>query len=885
MISSWKKRWLCCVILMSSLWLSGCQLVLLDSEMTFPHSNAQSNATAGDATPSVQLELQSVTAGESPTAVEIFDEISPAVAFVETASGTGSGVFIEHGYLLSNAHVVWPYDQVRVVFPDGTEHVDVPVHSWDLVADLALIGPIESDVAPVHLVDGTGLDIGTDIYLIGYPAELEDFPTPSITNGILSRLRTWEAIDYDFFQVDATTVGGQSGGILVTQQGDVIGISTFYFNGFGLASSVADALPRLNDMLAGNADFALETRPFGGGEGSLTYVEVLDGLSASKMYILDAALDEEVEITANGIGKPGIYVQTISGAEVDFAPPEAEGDPVEVSFTVESEQPHVVLIFQPSENENEFELTSSHPLVPYLDLDDNQAVSVGAKVIGSIDTTNDEDTYEVELNAGDVIKLTVDSIAVDPAILVEFRSDNLYQIAYDDDSAGGVFGHNAELIYEAPEDETYEFIVSGAGYGETGGYILTIEEGGRSDELTELEVDEALLSTGYGPMLWYESETYDYAFLRPLDWQESRNKCGAPQAVVCYVSEIGNLLILEEDLRVLPKRDRTREGYIEVLTDVFEGTPSLEIIGSEETTTLQKYPADRFSLEVPANRVLSERLVFVDEEELVAINIGFFTQEHLFAHTSTMADFIFDSFRYWDTDEREEVAVYHLDEASRLADLEQYEDAKDALNKAIEIDPELEPAYRRRASIHLLDQDFENALADMDQAVDLMPERTNTLSGRAMVYYHFNEPDNAIVDIDAAIALDPKDPSFHNLRSLINAFRGEYEMALADIDMFQELSNGELLPNAQDSRGFIYIRMGEFEKAKEDFDAIYEQDLRFPYALLGGGIAYFNLGLVDEGVELLEEAMDEFEEDDLDDPEPQLRELLKMANEILGAEK
>lgn len=77
--------------------------------------------------------------------------------------------------------------------------------------------------------------------------------------------------------------------------------------------------------------------------------------------------------------------------------------------------------------------------------------------------------------------------------------------------------------------------------------------------------------------------------------------------------------------------------------------------------------------------------------------------------------------------------------------------------------------------------------------------------------------------------------------------------------------------------------MGEFEKAKNDFDAIYDQDLRFPYALLGGGIAYAKLGLMDEGVALIEEAMDKFEEDDLETPEPQLKSLLEMAEEIQSA--
>src|SRR5687767_15029955 len=52
-----------------------------------------------------------VTATATPAPLsppEVFERVSPSVAFVETPSGTGSGLLLEGGYLLTNAHVVWP---------------------------------------------------------------------------------------------------------------------------------------------------------------------------------------------------------------------------------------------------------------------------------------------------------------------------------------------------------------------------------------------------------------------------------------------------------------------------------------------------------------------------------------------------------------------------------------------------------------------------------------------------------------------------------------------------------------------------------------------------------------------------------------------------------
>ncbi|MEZ4643305.1 MAG: hypothetical protein R3E31_11335 [Chloroflexota bacterium] len=88
-----------------------------------------------------------------------FRLIAPAVAFLETPGGTGSGLLIEGNYILTNAHVVWPFNEVRVVFSNGAEYLDVPVNNIDLMADLAIVGPLEVDIEPLDLVDGEALII------------------------------------------------------------------------------------------------------------------------------------------------------------------------------------------------------------------------------------------------------------------------------------------------------------------------------------------------------------------------------------------------------------------------------------------------------------------------------------------------------------------------------------------------------------------------------------------------------------------------------------------------------------------------------------------------------------------------------------------------------
>src|SRR5262245_40346941 len=49
---------------------------------------------------------------------QIYAQVAPAIAYVDSPAAHGSGVLIGGGYVITNVHVVWPFARVRVVFPD-----------------------------------------------------------------------------------------------------------------------------------------------------------------------------------------------------------------------------------------------------------------------------------------------------------------------------------------------------------------------------------------------------------------------------------------------------------------------------------------------------------------------------------------------------------------------------------------------------------------------------------------------------------------------------------------------------------------------------------------------------------------------------------------------
>ena len=141
---------------------------------------------------------------EISLASQIFANVSPSIAFIDTETGTGSGVLIEGGWIVTNSHVVWPYTSVRVVFPNGAEYRNLPVRYYDHLADLALLGPVSTPTQYATMLDGEALPIGSPVYLIGYPGEYEGFPQPTMTEGIHSRLRQWDPGPFTFYQSDST---------------------------------------------------------------------------------------------------------------------------------------------------------------------------------------------------------------------------------------------------------------------------------------------------------------------------------------------------------------------------------------------------------------------------------------------------------------------------------------------------------------------------------------------------------------------------------------------------------------------------------------------------------------------------------------------------------
>jgi len=409
------------------------------------------------------------------TAEEIFDRISPSVVFVRTPAKKGSGVLIEGGYVITNAHVVWPFNQVRVLIPGGSEYFEVPVLSLDLLGDLAVIGPIETDVEPLALVDGEDLPIGSSVFLIGYPAESEEFPQPTITSGILSRIREWKAIEITYLQTDAAIAGGQSGGVLVSDRGEVIGISGLSFSEarFGLVASAADVLSRVRRLNAGEDVAGLGYRRVQSigmmTEDSLTLQHRAD----RRMYVINEPAGTAVDVTVESPNDVGFAIIDVYGNSLIEVDEKLSGRETG-SVTLQLPLPHFLHIWQYSSNPGDVQVTSSSNLAPYNDPDDGGVVSLAQTIVGNLDLPADGDYFGIDLVVGDTIDIAVESAIFNPYVRVGYPKAREEQWVVADNRGSGIFGADAKLTYRAPHTGSYFVHVSDYRQTGIGGYILTV---------------------------------------------------------------------------------------------------------------------------------------------------------------------------------------------------------------------------------------------------------------------------------------------------------------------------------------------------------------------------------------------------------------------------
>lgn len=169
------------------------------------------------------------------TTEEISKKCSPAVFYIEVygvngkVSGSGSGFFItSDGVAITNYHVVADSIYSKITTTDGKTYEDISIIDYDKENDLALLRINGSNFPYLEMGNSTLIQQGQRVYAIGSPLGLSN----TMSQGIISNIsRTLDDVEY--IQISVPINHGSSGGALIDEYGNVIGITSAGFNTTG----------------------------------------------------------------------------------------------------------------------------------------------------------------------------------------------------------------------------------------------------------------------------------------------------------------------------------------------------------------------------------------------------------------------------------------------------------------------------------------------------------------------------------------------------------------------------------------------------------------------------------------------------------------------------
>ncbi|WP_096389162.1 S1C family serine protease [Halopenitus persicus] len=184
----------------------------------------------------------------------LYEDVAPSVARVQVTAdgrtGQGSGfryrpAAADGAYVVTNQHVVGPDpDAVRLQYADGA-WVEVAVLGTDPYSDLAVLEPGEAiDAEPLPLRE-TVPPIGTEVLVVGSPLGFSGSASQGIISGRNRSIpATGNYTIADAIQTDAALNPGNSGGPILTLDGEVVAVATARVSGsdnlgFGVSAPLA----------------------------------------------------------------------------------------------------------------------------------------------------------------------------------------------------------------------------------------------------------------------------------------------------------------------------------------------------------------------------------------------------------------------------------------------------------------------------------------------------------------------------------------------------------------------------------------------------------------------------------------------------------------------
>jgi serine protease Do len=157
--------------------------------------------------------------------------------------GLGSGVIVSNdGYILTNNHVVEQSARIQVELSDRRV-LDARLIGADEASDLAVIKVDAANLPVVPIGDSSAMRVGDVVLAVGNPLGIGQTVTMGIVSAKGRATGLGDGSYEDFLQTDAAINQGNSGGALVNNAGELVGINSQIMSPSGGNIGIGFAVP------------------------------------------------------------------------------------------------------------------------------------------------------------------------------------------------------------------------------------------------------------------------------------------------------------------------------------------------------------------------------------------------------------------------------------------------------------------------------------------------------------------------------------------------------------------------------------------------------------------------------------------------------------------
>ena len=262
--------------------------------------------------------------GQTLTAQEIYAQVNPATVTVVTSTSSGSGmigtgvIFTSDGYVLTNFHVIEGGSACYAMLSTGRSY-EARLVAYDDNSDIAILKLLNAqDLSTVDFGDSDALVVGDPAYAIGNPLGVDLRGT--LTDGIISatsREVTSSGRTLSVLQTNAALNSGNSGGPLINQYGQVVGINTIKMSSTVSSGSVEG----LGFALPSNSVFYVvnDLLTYGYSRGEPTFgmmvVSIADDLGNGEFGLQIKSVNQNSPAEKAGL-QAGDYILSVDGQQV-----------------------------------------------------------------------------------------------------------------------------------------------------------------------------------------------------------------------------------------------------------------------------------------------------------------------------------------------------------------------------------------------------------------------------------------------------------------------------------------------------------------------------------------------------------------------------------------